>query len=521
MKIFLVSFCVCIIAHTAVADGIVVWNPGNYSVSAFYGYRNRVMNGAVLNQFDDDIINVTESMAIENYGIINGSLIAHDDNAISIVNTGTITGQVVAAHITQLVTSGASAKRLNVDTPDFFVKVDGAMDGVRLIDIKNLGSTSVEFTGSKIIIDDFSDWQNWDAHVSWGNTANMFNTLLINDLHTIKSGDYINQVYAGTMLNILSSDADKLYRIDSEYDAFGVKLNVVRETDYQRIFDDSRGVFLSGIRNNNPNDKMLKAMDDAKNMDELQNIMNSSYRFNSSVLMRPVKSMNNFMVMDNLAENDASGIGIVPWYIGSDDVHVFGARAYVKTNYNNYLFDLGLHLNTFSYENNVNDFGGTAYGADIKIKKQMDKLAALAQVGFNIISFDADSIYDGINIINNPNGYALYAGIDGVYDYDMFDGFVLAPFVGAGVQRFDVLDFSENTVNLRSGGIIKYNFIIDSVKYEYSALLGVMTNGEVFGNAKVGFDSLADNAGLSINIGAYNESDSLDYRVSINARILF
>lgn len=518
MKIFRGIIFVCFsFVHAAMADEVIVWSESG-PVSAFSGLCNRVLNGVILTASSGDSnITVMESMTIENYGEIRGNLVANNDDWIRINNVGNITGTVVGPHIMQLVTSGAGARKLNIDTNDFFVKVDMAMDGVNLVDVKNLGSESVEFNSSVIVIDDFQDWQDWDANVSWMGA----NVLQINDSNTVVSGTYVRHVGGGTILNVLASDIDNMYRIDSVHDENGIMLNVVRETDYQRIFNDNRGAFLGNLRAAQPNDKMLLAMDRARNMDDLQNVMNSAYHFNSGILMRPVKTMHNFAMIDNFFDGDALAIGIEPLYITSKDTNNAGVRVYTNINHDDYSVKFNLHFNKFDYEDDINVFGGLSYGAGVNLKRKIDNFSVAGQVGIDLISFDADNIYSDGDVKNNPSGYALYGGIDGIYDYYVSDNVIIAPFIGGVFQNFQVLEFSENDFNLRGGGTIKYNFTIDGIKYEYGVLGGVTTNADLFGNIKIGFESLNDYAGASMNIGAYKDERSISYRISLNANVSF
>ena len=518
MKIFL-GFCIVFLCcHSVMANDVVVWDTSQDNVTSFYGVLNRILDGVVLTAPPDNpVIGVMESMDIENYGTINGSLVAYNENYIHINNTGTITGEIIAQHVIQIITSGAGAKRLNVISPDFSVKVSGATDGVLLNDIQNLGTNSVEFNGSMIIIENFSDWQNWDANVSWLGV----NTLSINNVHTVNSGTYVRHASGATILNVLSADEDKMYRIDAVHDAYGIMLNVVRETNYQRIFDDNRGIFLDNIRIYNQNDKMLIAMDSAKTMDDLQNIMNSSYRFNPSLLLRPLKSMNKISMMDDLFGDSISGIGIVPWYSTSDSTQNAGALIYANINHGDNDLKFALHLNKFEYEDDFNDFGGMVYGLNARAKRRMDKFSIVGNLGFDFINFDADNIYSETGAINNPSGYSLYSRIHGIYDYNVFNNLFLSPFAGIWFQNFNVLDVHENKFDSYAGGTLKYKFTIDGVKYEYGALCGITIDGDVFADVKAGFESLVDNAGLSIKIGAYKDENMISYRASLNANVLF
>ena len=520
MKIFLGTFAGFMFVQSALADGMYppfVWDYSQ-SISAFDNPNNLVSEGVILTaSAPDSNIGITMSMDIENRGEIIGNLVALDDFHVRINNKGIIDGSVIAPHVLQIVTTPDGANKFTVVSNDFSVHVDGVHDGVRLTDIQNLGAGVVKFKNSNIIIDDFKDWQLWDANVSWVGS----NTLSINNLYTVESGVYLSHVTQDTVLNVLTLDEDKLYRIDLLPDIYGKMLRVVRETDYQRIFDDGRGVFLANLRATNPNDKMLMAMDGATNMNGLHNAMNASYRFNPAILMRPVKQINNFAKMDILVDETVSGGGVVPFYMTSANTHDVGARGYVNTAYDNYVLRFGVHLNKFEYEDAINNFAGASYGADVGVKKRFNKFVVDGYLGADLINFDADYIYTDGGIQNNPSGYALYGGIDAVYDYNVSDDLIVSPFMGGALNRYNVISSNENDVDLRGGGMARYLFTVDGIKYEYGALVGLMMNGDVFGNLKIGFESLVDDAGASINLGMYQDEYVTSYRASIDAHVLF
>jgi len=508
--------CIC---HIAMADELTVWDTSQ-EVSLMTGPKHRIESWVTLTApLPDSVITVGETMSIDNRGTIDASLVASGANYITINNMGTITGRIEASRVTQIVSSDAGAQALTVVCPasNFFVSVSNATDGVTLNNIKNLGSASVELDNSLVIMDDLSEWQSWGANIFWTRV----NTLQINDLDSVVNGTYIAHAAGGTILNVVSGDENKMYRIDSVHDENGIMLNVVRETNYQIIFNDNRGMFLDNLRLSRPNDRTLMAMDAAENMDGLNNVMNSSYHFNSALLAKPVKAINNLSIINILSDDDVSGIGVNPFYVGSDALSGAGVRAHVGTGQGDYSFTIGLNLNKFNYEDNINDFGGMLYGVDVKIKRNFEKFYMIGQIGFDSIEFDADNIYTSTDIKNNPHGYALYGGFSAMTDFDVSSGMIVSPFAGATFRKFNVMDYNENNVNLHAGGKIKYHFVIDSIKYEYGGMFGVMENGNLFGNLKVGFDSLVDNAGLSINVSAYQDDTALTYQASINARVLF
>ena len=520
MKVFpsvLFIVVMAAVSNTAVGQ---LWDMDG-QIATFDDDENIIKSGVTLSPTSGNNQIVVNSLVvhIENSGTIDANINANG-NTVYLQNAGDITGSVIGCTdricVTQVITSDAELKNLDITGLGFYADVHD-FNNVDFLKLRDLHPSEYRLENVMIVVDDYADWQNWGAGVVHWNGAN---TLCVTDSRTLKSGR-VKNVSVDTNLNILSLDENRLYRIDFVHDDIGIMLNVVRETDYQRIFSDGRGVFLDGMRLSNPGDKMLMAMDAATNMDELQGIMNSSYRFNPGVLMKPVKSVNNFVMMDGLLDDDGRDVGFVPFYITSNNVHDVGGRVYLNADYGDYYFNVGLHLDKFSYEDSINDFGGVIYGANLNLKRKLNDFSIIGRAGVDLIDFEADNIYTVNEIKNNPFGYALYGGIEGVDDFRIFENLVLSPFVGGTFQQFNVMDFSENDINLHGGGKVKYHFVVDGIRYEYGALCGITTDGNVFGNFKVGFDSLSDDAGIILNVGAYDEEDLVSYRVSVNAHISF
>jgi len=519
MKRFLNRFVICIfllcVFYSCRADDYYLTS----NETVLNHDNNIVAHDMIVNNYGDTIT-VQTAAILTNYGVINGDLNTNGYN-LRIRNSGRMDGNILACPdricVHQIISSLDELTKLNITNGNFEVDVQNVLEGVNLKTLQNLMAARYVFDNSVVIIDDFSWWQHWDADVEWNSGK-----LYITNSYTVNSGDVIKNVSREDIVEVKFLDEDKLHKPLWDLSDAGMVLYVVRETDYEKIFSDNRGVMLANIRRRNPNDKLLKAMDAANNMHELRRVMRSSARFNSDILMQPINVINNFALLEFLSGENYNTFGIKPTYIISDDLNDYGGQLYVNAAINDdWRVGLGLNINKFNYENNVNEFAGLAYGANINANAKFGDFTLAGQVGFNLIKFDIDYVYVDNKIQSKPGGYSLYGGIDGLYNYKIINDLCLTPFVGGVFQKYNVLNFSDNDVNLRAGVGAKYGFSVDSIKYEYGAFGGVISDGNVFGNLKIGFASLPDRAGVTIDVGVYKNNDILNYRASIDAKVMF
>ncbi len=510
----LISFCFCAYAEDFYAGTT------NYVESFSDDYIN-VYSGAVINSAFGGVIFIdSNGITINNDGVINAD-IDTNEKLIYIRNGGTINGSIIMydnCELTQIINSAGDIHSLNVSgNHNVNVQMTGFSGMADLNQLKTLNHVGAfQITNSGIVMNDFAEWQNWDANIEVNNV-----TLYINNPETLHSGDVIRHVNNASNINIILLNSGNLYTVTVQSVETGAILNVVRETDYDKVFDDEDTSFFKELQENNADDKLLRAMNAASNIDELHDIMNSSYRFNRSILVRSVVAMNNFSLMKIFDYGDKVGLRLGPAYILSGDFSGYELRADVGNRYEDLYFNIGMFFNKFNYENDFNDFSGTVYGTDLKVKKYIDNFWISGIGGISLADFKADYIYTNDGIKNNPFGYALYGGIDGGYDYKVFEGFVISPFVGGVFHNQKVLDFSDTDVSLRTGGNLMYNFTIDGTKYEYSAGGGIATNNNMFAMFKFGFVSVSDGAGAFVGVDIFKDEYNVNYRASISGKIEF
>ena len=521
MKIYPLLFVfLCLNANAAVFES------GNYYLAAFVDEENIINSGAIINPESGGVITVDGvSVTIENHGRINGDLDANG-NIIEIQNSGEFGGNILVNadnQVIQIIKTDADITSLPISGGyDYTVDINGFHGYADLTKIQNLSSRNFSIRDSDIIMDDFSQWQSWD---DFGISVSLYgaNTLYIRNSYTVNSGEDIEFVDHASTINVVLLDLDKLHKTKVVAGPYGIyaKLFIVRETNYEKVFDDNRGVVLEQVRANNPNDKFLMKLDAVDNMADLHRIMNYSYHFNQSVLMRPVNVFDNLSLMDVLDDSERGDINFSPFYVMSDNIDGFGARLKVSGKYEDWRIGAELKFNKFDYQNEFNDFSGFIYGADVSAKRSLKDFWIDGVVGLSLIDFDADNIYVDNKIENNPLGLSLYGAIDFGYDYNLLNGLFVSPFVGGMFNHHSIDGLSEFNTDLRGGGKLKYSFDTDDIKYEYIFVGGIKTNQDLFGMFKIGFVSKADGGGIYVGTDLFRDEYGLNYKFSVDARLMF
>ena len=388
---------------------------------------------------------------------------------------------------------------------------------INLDEIKNTrNATKYEIDNSTIYINNFSDWQDWNAVVEFGTKVH----LDIKNLSSKNNGEKLNLVTAEDEVKVTVKDTDNLYKINFRAAGNDLFLNLVRETDYKKVFKDGRGVFLENIRSSNPDNKMLYAMDRAATISGINSVMNSAYHFNPIILMNPVKTINRAELLNLLSPINA-GAGAEVDYIFSDKTNNYAGHFYIANEHKDLAFKVKLNFNSFSYRDDFNDFDGTSYGIDVRAKQYVKNFWFDGIFGINRSVFDADSIYMNGNAINDPKGMSEYARLSTGYDYKNFNDFVFSPFVGVLYQRVSVAELSDKDTNLNAGLMGRYNFTIDGIRYEYAMSVAIDEKAKLNLETNIGFVSVFDNAGTYVVAGAFRDDFGVNYKLSVNAKISF
>ena len=502
----------------------IEYGVGDYYVGSFDSADVIVNNNAVVSATSIDGILVDDVVVnLYNNGTINGP-INTNGNTLHIYNNGQINGDIITSETgiaTLIINSDAPITQVNfVGNKSYVVLND--VSNINFDSIKNINAVNFNIVSSsltRITINDFQDWQNWDKNVTFDGPIE----LVINDKNTVSNDVVITNGAStnGKITQVQIKDLEDFYKVELEYTGTDVILHIVRETDYDKVFDDGSESLLETIREKHPNDKLLKKLDGLDNINQINRIKNRSYRFNHSILSRPVKVINNFALADRIHDETDSGAGFKPLYIMSDKMNDVGGRLHIGHSYDNIYFNAGINFNYFTYKDSLNDFSGFTYGLDFKAKEQFDNLWLNETVGITLAQFKADYIYSDNATKKNPLGLSGYGEVLAGYDINILPDLIIAPFGGLAYQRYKVLDAGDSDFYARAGTDVKYSFVMDGIKYEYSVSASAGSNGYVFSDLKVGFWSITDQAGASLDIGFFKNDFAYNYQLSATAKMLF
>ncbi len=462
-----------------------------------------------------DNYSLIETTNIRNYGTYD--VINTNNKALTIYNYGTvgIINSSGVADIIQNVPDINALRPIHVSGSGFKVNITDVQNA-NLQDIKNLGATEVYISNSSIIINDFADWRNWAAALDLGDN----NTLYLANPETVISGEEIKGIH-GNGTRIILLDTDSLYKVTLVHDSGAYLINIYKENNVANLFDDERGDLLQDLQFTDENNPLLGAMRNAKNRQELEHIMQSSYRFNPAVLMRPVNTLNQLSLMNLIFDKNLVYGGLSGFYIGSKTTDGFGLDLSFGGKSDDFYMMATLNLSRFNYGDNLNDFDGFIYGGNIKVKKSFDDFWVHGLIGASGVKFKTDTLYYNHKIYRNPVGFSGYGALDVGYDFHMSSDVLLSPFVGGVGDYESVVDYSDTDITMRFGGNIIYSYVIDNLKYEYTAMAGVAVTGDILGKIAVGFMSELDNAGVSLNVDLLNNEYDLHYKISITGKVLF
>lgn len=417
-----------------------------------------------------------------------------------------------------LITNCYAAPSISVSGDTATIKNYDNASPLYLDDLKAITAEKLEVYNSLIIIDNLSDWQDWNGDIKLVSGV----SLKINNLDNTYNGEKLEHILNPDVVDVIVKDP--LFRVNRETpggDSSSVYLNLVRETDYSKVFKDNRGVFLNNIRQSHPDDKMLQMMDSAKNMNEINSVMNSSYHFNPKILTNPIKTINRAILLNFFGAEQDFGVGADVDFIMSDKINNFGGHVYISDKYEDLFFKIGLNLNRFSYADNINEFTGLSYGADIRAKQFIDNFWLDGILGISRSGFDADYVYNNGDISEKPKGMSEYARLSVGYDIKRVSDFVLSPFVGLMFQKSDIIGLSDTNINLHTGIIGKYNFVMEGIKYVYGASVATDENTNWNIGANIGFVSVIDNAGADFEINTFKDEFGTNYKFSIKAKVQF
>ena len=345
------------------------------------------------------------------------------------------------------------------------------------------------------------------------------NFIKTDNIDLVLNNFYLSNVSSDGSITLIADDLNPLYTVKTVYKDGDVYFTAFRETDYNKLLGSKTGNILNSMRRSGLNSNLIKSLDRAGSISDLYSIMDKSIVFNPINLMRPIKTFDNFQQLKFKNETNQE-FNISPLYITGNGLDLYGASSSVSFNQYNWRFLLSGYISEFKQSDDINEFSGTLYGGNINSSFYNQNIFVDILLGYTKSGFKTSGVFDGDNLVSNPNGDSLYGSIDS--GFKMYaDNFYIKPFAGMGASRQSVLSYTESDVYARIGGVAGFAFNEMGIRYDYGLFTTVQTNSIQSIGAKMEFLSIEDSAGGSVSYEILNEEIGVSHKISGNVRILF
>lgn len=442
----------------------------------------------------DSITNLTQETKLYNYSTINSDIQTNGLD-LDVYNYGTINGTIYTdvGFVIQHIDSAGAINKINVDNVgDLYVHIDGAQN-INLTDIIALGdSAEFKITNSSILVDDLETWNTWTQTLEFEG----INRLIVSDVNSIQNNAIVEHGADGLTIEVPGLDPD--LRVELSNNAGTWYVNIVNNSNYG-----------------------INALNNANSTRAINRIKRLSYHFNPSVLMKPVKTINKFIMSDSPVYKNSLYGGLSGFYVAADKTDAYGFGLKFKGKYNNVYLSADFNFHDFDYKDSYNDFNGLMYGVNVGAKTDFDKLWIDGNIGLSLIDFDANNISHNGKNKYDPMGVVGHGKLDAGYNYTVSPDLTVSPFIGASVATYKIYDIYDTDCDVRGGGKFEYSFVTDNIRYEYSGTASISVNGDLYGALKVGFMSEIDNAGISFGFDVLRTDEEIGYKMSVNGTIAF
>ena len=313
---------------------------------------------------DDANISISESIVFENYGTINGNIRVCDACRVDIVNAGTMNVNVVLganSRIAQIISGADSLKPINTNVDfDVLVNTNTVLNLSELMKVAS-GADKIILKNSAIRINGTEFKNNPPIEV-------LDEVKFIVDIDE-NSNDalVLRNIYGSGFVTVMSASTDSMY-VNSGYMKDGnLYVSRQRENDYDKVFDAGLGVVLDDMRNSENSDDLFGALDNADSLEAINDILDSSVRFNPDILYEQIKVLT---VFDRYDFNmDVADVGLKTKFVLSDNFYAYGLMGRLKL-WNSDSFDLnvGFDVTRMEYLSDLDDFAAMIYSLDFMMR---------------------------------------------------------------------------------------------------------------------------------------------------------
>lgn len=462
-----------------------------------------------------DSLFVESAIWLHNAGRINANIYICDGCDFYVRNTGSFTGNFISgpdSNLIQVISSRDDIKP--IATKNYRIFINGATD-LSLADLEPLIKTadSITLYDTTLYYSDIKhDGDTW---------------ILRGDNMLILTPESVSQYDEVLLLPNISGDGalrvmllqdDILHAATTFVRDDNVYFYKVRETDYTHILDSEEGRFLSSLREHNPDDKLLHALDGAQTTTELYSIMRKSFRLNPGRLMLPIRAFNQTQSRADLSASRTKNLHSNADLITTSDTTIYSAGTDLYLPLGSRIgLNLGAYYGYLDGSDSYDDFDGNLYGGKISLQYLSDVLFINSTTGITYSRFETPGILNNGRLEFNVRGHSVYSDADIGMRFRATNLSAI-PYVGADFSQDKILHYNSHNYRAHIGAILSYDACSNcDIAYNY-ALNTSYTSDGAYGitlNAKAW--SPFDNAGLNLGVGLFREDNITYYKLSVGA----
>ena len=466
-------------------------------------------------QYCPDSLHVSGVVEIENNGVLETNIFVHDGATLILKNHSNVNSQFElgnSARVIQKISDSSDMNLIDFNVP-YSVLVDG-VDMLRLDALINFADGAEHIVLSNSVLDINGVATNYMNNVEL--QGDVF--VVADNLDGLRGAPFFTNVSGAGNIYVLSRNVNPLFADVAVMRNGDLYFERHREFDYAKVFDNEMGRFLNLMRMKNPNDKLLYTLDSVGDMDSFNRVLNHSARFNSEILMRPLRILNALNYFDY-----ADGLFTDVWGVMSEEFYSYGISVGVhETVLSDLNVGVGLRLGKIKYDSDYDDYTGDLYGADLSVIYHFnDNIVMRALGGVLYQNTDIGDVFYENRMYENPDVMHAYLKTDVGYRYDLADLFYLDTYFGLNVNRYSVVDGVDFGFNVYSAVMLGYEFDMMGITYNYRLGADINTDSDIGLYASVGFVSDMDMVGGNAKISAIRMFDVVTYKLSLNARVLF
>jgi hypothetical protein len=469
-------------------------------------------------------VNIKYQAFIENQGQISGNIFVCDLCAVQIRNSGAINGVITlsdsaqTAQLEQIINSAADITRLNVSDIGFSVSVS-SVQPLRLSDIISVAKNAEKIVlGNSFIILDSAALQAQYPIIEVAGVVMM-------DMEGVSPADcekFLSNIHGDLSFILKSDKSDPLHVAETSIGEDGVAhVSVKRETDYEKIFDKELGGFLNQLKDSDPENPTIAALNRVDTMAELKSVLDESVLLNPMNLMKPVKAFEIFESASFRGMYKSDDLGFEMIRIMSDASAMYGAKISSTIDVGVSAITAAAYFSTFENSDDLNEFSGMLYGGNVHSLYSGKSLWIDVGAGFTISEFQTEGVFDGENIVRNPTGVSFYGTGDSGLKFEIFDGFHISPFAGVGAQYAGIMNQSEKEFFGRAGSAVWFSTEMSGIKSDYMLSVTAHSNDVYAAEIRARFFSAPDMIGGGFAYGIIRDDNGISHKISMNIGLEF